>query len=174
MKKTSVGKKYLINGHYFDFVLSIIIIITLHYIYKSHHFIFNEKYQDILSNLISGTISLTGFGLAALTIIITFRANYFSKNDDLKKPSNFLEFMIIGKSYIKISKIFKNTLIQFIISISIMYLGWVIPIIYENPLHILYLIIFGLICLIGPCMRILYTLFGLLNLENHSFSEKEE
>jgi hypothetical protein len=163
-------ENYIVKGHYFDFAIAIVLMIFIHFYYPKYPFPLNEKNQDVLLSILSSNISLIGFGAAALTIIITFRANYLSKNAG-KKPSNFLEFLVLGKSYFKISKIFKSILIEFVISYAVLYSCFLLPFIYLHPIRILYLIIFGIVCLVSPCIRILYTLFNLLDMENKPFED---
>lgn len=163
-------EKYIVKGHYFDFAIAIIVIICVHFCYPKYPFSLNERNQDVLLSILSSNISLIGFGAAALTIIMTFRANYLS-NNKAKKPTNFLEFLVLGKSYFKISKVFKSVLIEFVISYSIIYICFLLPFFYSHPIRILYLIIFGIICLVSPCIRILYTLFNLMDMENKPFED---
>lgn len=166
-------EKYILKGHYFDFAIAIIIIICVHFFYPKYPFPLNERNQDVLLSILSSNISLIGFGAAALTIIMTFRANYLSKNDG-KKPTNFLEFLVLGKSYFKISRVFKSVLIEFVISYAVIYVCFLLPFFYSHPIRILYLIIFGIICLVSPCVRILYTLFNLMDMENKPFEDESE
>lgn len=163
-------ENYIIKGHYFDFFVAILIIVFIHFYYPKYPFVLNEKNQDVLLSILSSNISLIGFGAAALTIIMTFRANYLSKNES-KKPTNFLEFLVLGKSYFKISKVFKSILIEFVFSYAIIYVCFLLPCVYLHPIRILYLIIFGIVCLVSPCIRILYTLFNLMDMENKPFED---
>ena len=163
-------EKYIVKGHYFDFVIAIIIIVFVNFYYLKNPFPLNDRNQDVLLSILSSNISLIGFGAAALTIIMTFRANYLSKNDE-KKPTNFLEFLVLGKSYFKISKVFKSVLMEFVISYAVLYICFLLPAVYSHPIRILYLIIFGIICIVSPCIRILYTLFNLMDMENKPFED---
>lgn len=79
---------------------------------------------EILSNIISTNISLAGFILAALTIIVTFKSNLESKGVVI--PSNALELIFSTKHYDNIVNVFKKALFEFTICFIFLYFSWVL------------------------------------------------
>lgn len=98
-------------------VIDIMITASIWYISK-YKPIFTVKLTDktnqlnILSNLIGTNVSLAGFILAALTIIVTFKSNLKAKG--IEDSDNALELILSSKQYDKIVSVFKNALLEFV------------------------------------------------------------
>ncbi|MFC4232160.1 hypothetical protein ACFOW1_09675 [Parasediminibacterium paludis] len=94
---------------------------------------------NIVSTLIGTCVSLAGFILAALTIIVTFKANIDSKrietrcssdnNEQLKVNNNFqsaLHLLFSSQRYYNgIVEVFKGALKEFVLVFVVLYLSWV-------------------------------------------------
>jgi hypothetical protein len=118
---------------------------------------------NILSSLISTSVSLAGFMLAALTIIVTFKSNLHAKG--VNEAENALELIFSSKHYSTIVKIFKTGIIELIISFAMLYTVWVtsdgfgVQIIHKFNAA-------GIFIILTTISRSLYILFEILSLEN--------
>lgn len=102
---------YVNNALLIDFIL-LILIWLLNSKVSIVDFKPNSKDDDIdvLSDIISASLSLAGFILAALTIIAAMRANIINKPAEAAK--NPLELFFSNGSYKKIMKVFQGSIIE--------------------------------------------------------------
>lgn len=77
---------------------------------------------DYTSNLIGTCISLAGFLLASLTIIVTFKANLKSKG--IEDSNTALELLFNTDNYLLVVNFFKKAIIELIINVTILYFIW--------------------------------------------------
>lgn len=118
----------------------------------------------ILSNLIGTNISLAGFILAALTIIVTFKSNIKIKG--LKEAQNALELIFSSKHYDNIVAVFKKAIIELVVCSLILYILWV----YSDNLNIITINranVSGIFVTAVTILRSLYILFAALGLEKY-------
>ena len=78
--------------------------------------------QNVLSNLISTDVSLAGFILAALTIIVTFKSNLRAKN--IEEADNAQELIFSSKHYDSIVKVFRKSIIELVLCFILLYTMW--------------------------------------------------
>lgn len=105
--------KYFAYPLLIDLVVVIVVWICSKYFYLFDFQLINKENQvNILSNLIETNVSLAGFILAVLTIIVSFKANLKAKG--LKDADNALELIFSSKHYYKIVSVFKMALLEFI------------------------------------------------------------
>lgn len=82
-----------------------------------------DKQVDIISNLIGCSVSLAGFILAALTIIVTFKSNINAKG--LEEANNAMEMILSSPHYDGIVRVFKSAIIEYTICFIILACLWV-------------------------------------------------
>lgn len=123
-----------------------------------------DKLLDILSSLISTMISLSGFILAALTIIVTFKSSLKARG--IEDSTNALELLFSSRHYIGIVKVFKDAITEFVMYSIISYVTWQS---YNNlSLNDLNRVLLTVILIISlATFRSLFMLFNILSLENH-------
>ena len=119
----------------------------------------NDKNIEIISNLIGASISLAGFVLASLTIIVAIRSNVKTKRpEEAETPLEL--FFSIG-TYKTIVKVFKIAIIELVFCFIISYIVWMIS---ENLLNFtIFKINICLIFLLGAStIRSLFVMFLLI------------
>lgn len=119
---------------------------------------------NVLSSLIGTNVSLAGFILAALTIIVTFKSNLKVKG--IEDSDNALELILSSKHYEKIVAVFKNALLEFVLCFIVLYLFWTIS---DNlSIATIYRVgISGIVLTAMTIIRSLFILFVILKLERH-------
>ena len=122
------------------------------------------NHLNILSNLIETNVSLAGFILAALTIIVTFKSNLTAKG--IEDSDNALELILSSKHYEKIVSVFKGALLEFVLCFLALYFFWSIA---DNlSITIIYRVeICGIVITGLAIIRSLFILFAILGLQNH-------
>lgn len=119
---------------------------------------------NIVSNLIGTNVSLAGFILAALTIIVTFKSNLKAKG--IQETDNALELILSSKHYERIVTVFKKALLEFVLCFVFLYFFWTLT---DNLsiVTIFRIAITGVIITSLTIIRSLFILFIILNLEKH-------
>lgn len=119
---------------------------------------------NVLSNLIGTNVSLAGFILAALTIIVTFKSSLKAKG--IEDSDNALELILSSKHYEKIVVVFKNALLEFVLCFITLYFFWTIS---DNlSIATIYRVdITGIVLTALTIIRSLFILFVILKLEKH-------
>lgn len=77
---------------------------------------------DLISNLIGTNVSLAGFVLAALTIIVTFKSSLKIKG--IEDSENALELIFSTHHYKSIVRVFKNAIIEFVLVFICLLVLW--------------------------------------------------
>lgn len=162
---------YLANALTFDFCIIILVWIISKYLCLVEFKLINfENQTSILSNIISTDISLAGFLLAALTIIVTFKSNLKAKG--IEDSENALELIFSSKHYNYIIDVFKESIIELVICSIMLYLLWAsadnLTIWTINRINVSGVIITGL-----TILRSLFVLNIILGLDRHAKEEKE-
>lgn len=123
---------------------------------------------NILPNIINTDVSLAGFILAALTIIVTFKSSLKVKG--VEDATNALELIFSTHHYENIIGVFKKSLIEFIICFVLLFMAWSL----EGNLstNTIYRInITGIILTSFAIIRSLFILFVILGLSKHKEEE---
>lgn len=123
--------------------------------------------MNLLSNLISTTVSLAGFILAALTIIVTFKSSLKAKG--FEDSGNALEYFFSTSHYRSIVEVFRKAITELVIIFVVLYFVWLSS---ENiRVGILWNFLLGsMIATVTSILRSLYILFNILGLQ---FLEKK-
>lgn len=169
---TKIIDCYLKNPLWWDFLL-ICVLVTGNWLIPAFiPFKFEISAQiGILSSLISTSVSLAGFILAALTIIVSFRSNIACKNPESAKSP--LELIFSTEHYKNIIQVFKSAIVELTIAFSGLYIVWIIG---ENlkPELILQVNVYGGLLIFLSLSRTLFTLFLVLKLDKNSEQKHTE
>ena len=157
---------YLDNVLLLDLIVAGITWFTLPFTYGlTPKLIQIENQLNITSTLISADISMTGFVIAALTIVATFKANVELKaSDELK---NAMELILKTKHYNRIVKVFKLAIVELIISAFTLFILWIIKDSLSTDYMVRINVAFMLVTLLAISRTILI-LFKTLNLSKYS------
>lgn len=120
-----------------------------------------EDIKDITNTFIGTCVSIGGFSLAALTIIITIRSNVMAKVDT--KPVNALESLFQSTAYFKITRIFKHIILEQVVSALALFITW-LYFGYKSNIHFCVLLICSYILSV-TIFRLLYILFFVIETE---------
>lgn len=87
-------------------------------------FIIKDKDNQIslLQELISTSVSLAGFILAALTIIVTFKSNLKAKS--IENSDNALDLIFSTGHYDNIVRVFKSSIIELVFCFVALFIVW--------------------------------------------------
>lgn len=160
--------KKILDLYYKRPIIIDFIIIIIGWIASSNIHLINFTYPDqsgslsLMSSLIGTMISLAGFILAALTIIVTFKSSIIAKGID--EATNALELLFSSRHYNSIVKVFKDSIIEFVCYSLISYCIWQS---YANfsPI-VLGKVVMSLIGIIAlNVLRSLFMLFKILSLK---------
>lgn len=157
--------KYFAFPIIFDFV-----IVGIVWFCSKYFSVFDFKLLDktnqinIMPYIISADVSLAGFILAALTIIVTFKSNLTVKG--IEDSDNALEMIFSSKHYNSIVKVFKKSLVEFILCFVFIFIVWAsvdnLSIRTINRINIT-----GILLTTFAIVRSLYILFVILNLTKY-------
>lgn len=117
----------------------------------------------IISNIINTDVSLAGFILAALTIIVTFKSNITIKG--MEEANNAQELIFSSKHYVSIVEVFKKGIIELVLCLVILSCFWSNADSFET-ITIYRINISGIILTSASIIRCLYILFIILHLSN--------
>lgn len=124
-----------------------------------------EGLLNLSFNLCSTGISLSGFILAALTIIVTFKSNIGIKG--LKESENGMQLIFSTKYYKNIVSVFKGSITELVIASCLLYLSISFSSNYSstmlNKINIIMIFI-----VVSSTARSLFVLFKIIDLENKS------
>lgn len=149
----------------YAFTIDALLIILYWYFFNKFSFItviYNSKNSnlDILGNIIGASVSLAGFILASLTIIVAIRSNISNKTPEQSKSPLEL-FFSIG-TFKTIVKVFKISITELIICFIISYIVWALS---ENVTNefIFKTVIILIFLMSVSTIRSLFVLFLLIN-----------
>jgi len=154
---------YLKHPIWLDSLLVIVLFFTNYFVPK----VFTIKYGidtqlNILSSLIGTSVSLAGFILAALTIIVAFKSNIASKI--AQEASNPLELLFSTSNYSKVVKVFKDAIIELTVVFIGLYVIWVMLENFSSS-TLLNSNIYGALLIFLAVLRTLFVLFLVLDLD---------
>ena len=148
------------------FVDFIIIIAVIFFIQKEKDLLPEikdlNKIDGYISNIISALVSLAGFILASLTIIVTVKSNIKIRN--LEDAENSTELLLTSRNYKNIITAFRDTIIELVFGLVVTYLVW-LPIFHFSNLIYISLIAFGVIVIVLTLIRALLVLFKIIFME---------
>ncbi|KEQ28749.1 hypothetical protein N180_18800 [Pedobacter antarcticus 4BY] len=129
--------------------------------------IFTLKYRvdeqlSVLSSLIGTCVSLAGFILAALTIIVAFKSNIAYK--PLREADNPMQLLFSTDNYAKIIKVFKDAIIELSVVFIGLYIVWIM-LGNLSPSIVLYSNIYSALLIFSTVFRTLFVLFLVLSLD---------
>ncbi len=120
------------------------------------------EHLNLVENIIGASISLAGFILASLTIIVAIRSNILSKQPE--NSENPLELFFASGIYKAIVKVFKIAIIELVFCFIISYVLTISSANLENDF--LFKSLIGLIYLVSvSTMRSLFVLFLLIDVD---------
>lgn len=124
---------------------------------------------NLISNLIGTSVSLAGFILAALTIIVTFKSNISSRPIEITETP--LELIFSSVHYHNIVRVFKDSIIELTFCFVALYLLWLNSA-SVNADFIYYSNVYGIIFISLSLFRSLLILFTVLSLDKTRESDK--
>jgi glycerol uptake facilitator-like aquaporin len=127
-----------------------------------------ETLLNIISNLIGTCVSLAGFILAALTIIVTFKSNLKVKG--IEHSDNALELIFSSQHYDNIVKVYRDAILEFVILSILLYFVWAFSDFLNDSLTFATMI--GIEMASFTILRSLFILFKILKLEKHTIDSK--
>lgn len=124
MNIKKIVDNYLIYALPLDFLI-VVLIWILNIFFPIFEITYNEKGDnlDLLSNIIGASISLAGFVLASLTIIVSIRSN--TKIKEPEDAENAMELFFSVGTYKTIVKVFKIAIAELIFCFITAYIIWV-------------------------------------------------
>jgi hypothetical protein len=168
--------KYFFTPIRYDFIMVVVLLIVeylLEIIWVKYNLpkikILDRATElNYISSLISGSIALAGFMVAALTIFITVKASLKARG--IEDAENALDIIFSTGHYKTIIAVFKHTIVELIAIFILLYLAWI----YSanlSDLFIFKIAISSVFIIALSVTRSLYILFAILGLENY---KKEE
>lgn len=152
----------------YAFPIDIFIVVIL-WILNSKFSIFELSYNEksfnlgIIENIISASISLAGFILASLTIIVAIRANIQNKSPE--KANTPLELFFSVGTFKTIVKVFKIAIIELVICFIVSYIVLAIAENLSND-FIFKVIVSSIYLMSFSTIRSLFVLFLLIKVEH--------
>ncbi len=104
-------------------IWTIIVFYPKNYYFITYHLTDRATFLNLISNLIGTCVSLAGFILAALTIVVTFKANIQSKN--INDSKNAMQYIFSTSHYNSIVETFKKAITEFTICFIMLYAAWI-------------------------------------------------
>lgn len=164
-----------IIDYYFAYpILCDLVFVVTIWLCSKHFIFFDLKLIDktnqinILPYIISADVSLAGFILAALTIIVTFKSNLRAKG--IEEADNALEMIFSSKHYDSIVGVFKKSLIEFVLCFVFIFIVWELADNFSiktiNRVNIT-----GILLTTLAIFRSLYVLFVVLDLSKYKKDE---
>lgn len=169
MKKFDTYLVYCQNSYYkhpiiIDWTVIGLILFTICLSKSPESFLIEEnELTELTSNIIAALVSLAGFILTSLTILITVNASIKSRS--LEEAKSGLELLLLGKGNYKIIvSAFRDSIWELFIAVLVMYSIW-IQIFPLSKLGLIYLCAYGILTLIFTVGRSLFLLFKLISQE---------
>jgi hypothetical protein len=168
MKKVSSKYRELVDS-YLQYALFIdIAVIGILWLLNSKVHLFEFEFKSktehlsLIENIIGASISLAGFILASLTIIVAIRSNILSKQPE--NSENPLELFFASGTYKAIVKVFKIAITELVLCFIVSYIITISSTNLENDF--LFKSLIGLIYLVSvSTMRSLFVLFLLIDVD---------
>jgi hypothetical protein len=120
------------------------------------------KIDGLISNITSSIVSLTGFILASLTIIVTVKSNIKIRN--LVHAENSMELLLSSGNYKSIILVFRDAIIELVFALTVIYIFWM-PVFSFSKFTYMLLIAFGVLIIVTSVLRTLSLLFKIIFME---------
>lgn len=146
-----------------DFVLILILwVLSLYVSCPLIKVLDKEALLNYLSNLVATSVTLAGFIIAALTILVTVKSSLKARG--FEDAENALEYIFSTKHYECIIKVFIRSIIELVLILIALYVVWLVSEnIQENNLY--RILIFSTFGVLTSLLRSLFVLFKVLSLE---------
>lgn len=168
--KTNLIDIYLRRPILLDLVFSVCLYFAVSALFLKFQFSFDKPaYINVISNIIGTTVSLAGFILAALTIIVTFKSNLSIKG--ITQAENALELIFSTQHYYRILSVFKGAILEFVFLFIGLYTVWQ----FSNNIEegqMFFVSICSILLTAFITLRSLAVLFKILSLEKHNLDKK--
>ena len=153
--------KYPIFGD----VLVIVVLWTLKYFFSvcCYNYLNEESIKDLFGNIIGTSISLAGFVVAALTIVVTLKSAIKISEDNENKSA--IELALFGTYYHQIVGIFRYAVIEMVIVIAFLYAFWLLPSDFFNSTNYTLIAICAVFCILTTIFRTLYVVFKIIEVD---------
>lgn len=164
----STARKIMDKYLKYPIIGDILIVLVLLFLWDRYSFIsfsFPDKgtLLNVVSSIIGTCVSLAGFILAALTIIVTFRSNLKAKG--VNTSDNAMELIITSGHYPKIVDVYTKAIYEFLLISFGMYFYWLSSDNIANTLTGTKIVLSGVLTTATTVYRSLWVLFTILNLE---------
>ena len=154
-----------------DFALTLLAYSAVHF--GSDYFNFNLRFSrdtllDIIPSTIGTCVSLAGFILAALTIIVSFKSSIETRG--MADAQNALQMIFSSKHYPLIVMVFKKAIYELVIVFVVLYIAWL----FETELRTTPVLIVACSSIMLLCLttfRSMLFLFRIINLEKFKNEE---
>jgi hypothetical protein len=161
--KAKILDSYFKYPFLYDFIFTCLIILFFNVNQNKIQIPFDfNKIDAIISNVVTSLVSLTGFILASLTIIVTVKSNIKIRN--LANASNSMELVLSSGNYKKIIVVFRDAIIELVFALILIYILWM-PIFSFSKIQYMFIIAFGILVIITTVSRSLAILFKIIFLE---------
>lgn len=156
---------YIKRPIFFDIIISILIVLIIDKTCSKGYFcikINRDTLGNLLNELVSSSVSIGGFIIAALTIILTLKDNLKAKEQTY--PISALDVLFHSKHYKRIVRVFYWASLVFIL--TFFYFG-ILEIIWNNlsDIQALYLIFIGLFITAMSVVRCLLILQKIIEIQ---------
>lgn len=118
---------------------------------------------NIISNLISASVSLAGFIIAALTILVTYKLSVEAKA--FEQSDSPISILFVSKHYRNMIKVYQIAIIELLAVCVFLYTTWSLSDSF-SPMVINRTVGVSIVALLLPMFRSLMLLFRLLSLDN--------
>ncbi len=166
--------RYLASPIFYDTIVAMAIYAGVYFVFSkcstAEAYPTKETILSIVSNLIGTCVSLAGFILAALTIIVTFKSNLKVKG--IEHSDNALELIFSSHHYDKIVKVYRDAILELVILFIILYFVWLFSDLLVNTLT--FATVVGVEMTSFTILRSLFILFTILKLEKHTLESKRQ
>ena len=153
---------YLEFPKFWDAVFIALVLLLLHF--KAELLpLKNSDLPSLQNSLIGTAVSLAGFIIAALTIIVTFRANIAVKKMD--DSANGMELLFNSHNYGKVVSVFKGAITELVAGFILLYLAQFAEAALTQR-HGLLISVAVLISVALATIRCLFVLFSVLGVES--------
>lgn len=127
--------------------------------------------RDIQQSFIDTSISLAGFILAVLTIIVTFKANVSYKK--IQHTETSLDLLFNSEVYLTIVNLLKWTILELIINACLLYYFRIFTNYFLESINLSVLVL-TFFLVFGAIFRSLYVMFIVVNFDAKKNVEEEE
>lgn len=151
---------YLKRPFIYDLIISVFFGIVFWFLVTNGciNFESSEIIQSINTDLISVTISLAGFILASLTIIVTFKDSVDAKGKKLEEVETGKDLFFSSGSYFTSVKVFYRSAIILLLMFLVLSLAKLVKIDVDNIFYSL----FSVVCIVIITLTVLRSLYLLI------------